>query len=159
MFYTNSSDSFPPLVDTRGCIHATVSASDLLVSSTEDPNLAGTEDAASDNEYGKGEQNSQSQLVADSIPPVLAATCQLFLHLAGQIDVILERQRTEERLKHLNQSIQALYASRSLPEYTSKVPVTKRLADERKVSCQISALIPSYRPVQLCLQDVHLNPV
>ncbi|TPP57822.1 Valyl tRNA synthetase [Fasciola gigantica] len=140
-------------IDTKGCIHATVSASDLLASNAEDPNLAGPGNAASDNEDDDGEQETQTQLGPTFTTPVLTVTCQLFLNLAGQIDVVAERRRTEERLDRLSQSIQTLIADRARPEYASKVPMIKRLADGRKIH-EMEAECDSLREMLSSLQDM-----
>uniref|UniRef100_A0A183BG51 GST C-terminal domain-containing protein n=1 Tax=Echinostoma caproni TaxID=27848 RepID=A0A183BG51_9TREM len=83
----------------------------------------------------------------------LAATCQVFLHLAGQIDVTVEQKRTEERLTQLEQTVETLRADRARSEYTSKVPIAKQLADERKIH-EIEAECESLREMLSSLQDM-----
>ncbi|CAH8658373.1 unnamed protein product [Dicrocoelium dendriticum] len=119
-------------IDVSGCVSATVAARDLalnsdasqLVASYDGPNNEESDESAID----ELQEN-------ETYPPAaldLSITCQLYLYLAGHIDVTLEEKRSRDRLAKVSESLRSLVEDVSRPEYAAKVPLTKRRIDQQK---------------------------
>ncbi|CAL8073722.1 unnamed protein product [Calicophoron daubneyi] len=124
-------------VDINGYVSATVSAMDLFYATENPPpDLESNqlEDSEEDQEETATEQtvNGSSKLI-NSKSVVQTAACELFLRLAGHIDLVIEEKRTRHRLSEVVNSLEALRKECAEPEYVAKVPEKKRLLDERRV--------------------------
>lgn len=126
----------PPLpVDATGCVTATISASDVAQMS-DDTGPADLIDNDDDDEQEDVADQASRRPSADRQPTTTATaavTCQVFLHLAGLIDLAAERDRAQSRISQIDQSLIAIKQDRSRPAYLDKVPLAKQQADERKV--------------------------
>ncbi|TGZ74917.1 hypothetical protein CRM22_000667 [Opisthorchis felineus] len=119
---------------TSGCIGAAVSARDaLFAADIPESNIQDDEQAVDDSDE---DMSGQAQIAEPSISDGTSrvpATCQLYLHLAGHINIAQEQQRTQTRLDQVARSLRALNAERARPEYQTKVPLSKRSVDERRL--------------------------
>ncbi|KAF7261463.1 hypothetical protein EG68_00986 [Paragonimus skrjabini miyazakii] len=122
-------------IDTSGCISATVSARDVhFASDTPEMNIESTDvGAVEEMQEEEEEMSNHIQTRTDTARVALPATCQLYLHLAGRIDTVAEEKRTKDRLNQVSESIRMLTQERARPEYQTKVSMSKRHLDERKL--------------------------
>ncbi|KAF5399796.1 hypothetical protein PHET_06897 [Paragonimus heterotremus] len=123
-------------IDTSGCISATVSARDFLFASdTPQMHVESTDVGAVEEMQDEDEEEmvNHTQARTDPARVALPATCQLYLHLAGRIDTVAEEKRTKDRLNQVSESIRVLTQERARSEYQTKVSMSKRLLDERKL--------------------------
>ncbi|KAM7538822.1 hypothetical protein Aperf_G00000051237 [Anoplocephala perfoliata] len=115
-------------VDTSGCIMATVNTFDARV------NEAGNESGEVEGELEEiGDAAEEQKTPVIPSQTFLAATCQLYLRLAGRIDVISEVKRTLQRVAQVEKSISALEDTRARPQYAAKVPQAKQILDAQKL--------------------------
>ncbi|CAH8295552.1 unnamed protein product, partial [Schistosoma turkestanicum] len=132
------------LVNTSGCVSGTVSASDSLWSNDtadsavnttfpednddDDDAVDGADDLCSNNQPDPAIINNNNTPAS-----IIPATCQIFLHVAGLIDVKMEQKRCEHRLMELKDSIDSLERKRQNPTYSQKVPMKTQLMDTKKL--------------------------
>ncbi|VDO80105.1 unnamed protein product [Schistosoma margrebowiei] len=127
------------LVNTSGCVSGTVSASDILWSNEESPVNTVPEDNDDDDASNLNggslcsNDQSNSMFVNKNPSSIISATCQIFLHVAGLIDVSLEQKRCQDRLVELKDSIESLEKKRQHPTYSEKVPMKTQLMDTKKL--------------------------
>ncbi|VDP29588.1 unnamed protein product [Schistosoma mattheei] len=126
-------------INTSGCVSGTVSASDILWSNEESPvNTVPEDNDDDDASHLNGgnlcsDDQSSSVFVNKNPSSIIPATCQIFLHVAGLIDVSLEQKRCQDRLVELKDSIESLEKKRQHPTYSEKVPMKTRLMDTKKL--------------------------
>ncbi|CAH8607015.1 Valine--tRNA ligase, variant 2 [Schistosoma haematobium] len=126
-------------VNTSGCVSGTVSASDILWSNEESPVNTVPEDNDDDDANNLNGGNLCSDVQSNSVfvnknpSSIIPATCQIFLHVAGLIDVSLEQKRCQDRLVELKDSIESLEKKRQHPTYSEKVPMKTQLMDTKKL--------------------------
>ncbi|CAH8642692.1 unnamed protein product [Schistosoma rodhaini] len=123
--------------NTSGCVSGTVSASDILWSNEESPVNTVPEDNDDASMLNGGNLCSDDQLnsvlVIKNSPSIIPATCQIFLHVAGLIDVAVEQKRCQYRLVELKDSIESLEKKRQHSTYSEKVPMKTQLMDTKKL--------------------------
>ncbi|KAH8857155.1 Valine--tRNA ligase [Schistosoma japonicum] len=147
-------------INTSGCVSGTVSASDVFWSTEEstinttsvlddhddDGNSVDGNNLCSNDKLGHMIDNKTTS----SIKP---ATCQIFLHVAGLIDVSLEQKRCQDRLVELEESIESLVKKRQNPTYSEKVPIKTQLIDTKKLY-ELNSELDSLKEVVSNLKDI-----
>ncbi|CAH8866827.1 unnamed protein product [Trichobilharzia szidati] len=142
-------------IDTTGCVSGTVSASDIHWENddelTDNPELLDEDVLCNSSEVNANSISTSAAL--DQKQSIIPATCQLFLYVAGLIDVSLEQKRSQDRLTELTASIESLEKKRAQPAYSEKVPLKTQRMDEKKLY-ELNIELESLKEVLSNLQEI-----